>query len=73
MVNCFIFLKQGIPVGIYFISVFLSRLHGLWDLSSPIRDQNPYSLQWKHRILTTGRLGNSLVSCLNTDEKLKGW
>lgn len=57
---------------LFVLYFFLSGLHGSWDLSSPIRDQDPYSSKWRHRILTTGPLGNSLVSCLNTDEKLKG-
>ena len=69
----FYFLETRYTSWHLFYFCFLSRLHGLWDLSSPIRDQNPCSLQWKHRVLTIGPLGTSLVSCLNVDEKLKGW
>ena len=40
---------------------FLSAPLGLWDLSSLTRDLTPGPRQWKHRVLTAGPPGNSLL------------
>ena len=41
---------------------FLAVPHGLWDLGSPTRHwTQAFPQQWKHRVLTTGQPGNSLL------------
>ena len=42
----------------YYFLKFLTTPWGLWDLSSPTRNQGPW--QWKHRVLTTGPPANYL-------------
>ena len=48
-----------------FFFFFLAMPWGIWDLSSPMKDQTCIPLQWKHRILTTRPLGKSLNGLLN--------
>ena len=51
-------------LSIYFMGYTFSFLFwpaGIWDLSSPTRDQNPRPLHWKSRVLTTGPPGKFLM------------
>ena len=46
--------------------MFLAAPHGLWNLSSPTRDLNPWLAvkAWNHEVLTTGPSRNSLEFCI---------
>ena len=41
----------------FFFFSFLAAPHGMQDLNIPDQGSNPYPLQWKPRVLTTGPLG----------------
>ena len=43
------------------VVVFKAVPRGMWNLSFPVQGTNPYPLQWKNGILTTGPSGKSLV------------
>ena len=47
-----------------FIFIFLATPHVTWNLSSSTRT-NPWPLQWKYGVLTTGPPGTSSSLCLN--------
>ena len=40
--------------------IFFFWPHGIWDFSSPIRDQTHAPCNWKPRVLTAGSAGKSL-------------
>ena len=43
------------------VVVFKAVPRGMWNLSFPVQGSNPYPLQWKSGILTTGPSGKPLV------------
>ena len=50
----------GRPCWLSILFIFLVMLCGMWDLSSPTRDQT-CALQWKHKVLTTGPPGSPIT------------
>ena len=58
MIMC---IRFSIYLCFYFYFIFLATLHGMWDLSSPTRNDTPCSQHWKHGVITTGPPGKSLI------------